>query len=135
MANIDAVREIYGAFGRGDIPAILGHLAENVDWEYGPVSTDVPWLQHRRGRAQVGEFFAALQALDFHTFTPTQFLADGAVVVALVDLEATVRATGKRFVEVDETHIWRFDDAGRVVRFRHRVDSYQQWAAFKGVGS
>ena len=69
MANIDVVREIYGAFGRGDIPAILGHLAENVDWEYGPVSTDVPWLQHRRGRAQVGEFFAALQALDFHTFT------------------------------------------------------------------
>lgn len=33
-SNIQTVQEIYAAFGRGDIPAIPGHLAENVIWEY-----------------------------------------------------------------------------------------------------
>ena len=42
MAQIETVQQIYQAFGRGDVPAILDHLADDVDWECGPVSTDVP---------------------------------------------------------------------------------------------
>lgn len=132
MKHTETVKCIYEAFARGDLPTILGYIAEDVDWEYGVVSTDVPWLQHRSGRAQVPAFFAALQALDIHAFTPTRMLGSGSVVVSLVDLDATVRATGKRIVEADEVHIWHFNEAGQVVRFRHRADTYQQWAAFHG---
>lgn len=35
MSPIETVRQIYAAFGRGDVPAILACLAEDVDWEYG----------------------------------------------------------------------------------------------------
>src|SRR5262245_50883389 len=58
--HVQAISNIYAAFGRQDIPAILAELAEDVEWEYGPNSTDVPWLQHRRGHAGAAEFFGVL---------------------------------------------------------------------------
>jgi uncharacterized protein len=133
MAHADTVQQIYEAFGRGDIPAILAHLADDVEWEYGVTSTDVPWLQPRRGRDAVPAFFQALGAIDFHAFQPKAIFAQGAVVVALIDLEGTVRATGIRLVETDEVHIWHFDDTGRVARFRHRADTHLHWTAFHGA--
>jgi ketosteroid isomerase-like protein len=123
---------MYEAFGRGDIPAILAALAEDVEWEYGVNSTDVPWLQPRRGRAAVAGFFEALGAIDFHSFRPKALLESGPTVVSLIDLDATVRATGRKVVELDEVHIWHFDEAGRVVRFRHRADTHLHWEAYHG---
>jgi ketosteroid isomerase-like protein len=131
MSHIETVKGMYEAFGRGDVPAILACLAEDVEWEYGVNSTEVPWFQPRRGRANIGAFFESLQAIEFHTFTPTRLLGDSKVVVALVDLEFTVKSTGKRVVEVDEVHIWWFNDKGEVQRFRHRADTHQQALALK----
>jgi ketosteroid isomerase-like protein len=126
------VQQIYQAFGRGDIPAILDHLAENVEWEYGINSTNVPWLQPQQGRAQVPKFFHALDTLDIHTFQPTTFFESDNTVIVLVNLEGTVRDTGRRIVEEDEVHIWHFDAARKVSRFRYRVDTHQQWSAYRG---
>ncbi len=132
MAHLQTVQQIYEAFGRGDVPVILAKLAQDVDWEYGGGSTDVPWLQPRRGREHVAGFFEALAGLDFHSFSPRAFFESDATVVVFVDLDATVRATGRRFSEVDEVHIWRFDPAGLVSGFRHRADTHKQWAAYHG---
>ena len=132
MTNIGTVQQIYEAFGRGDVPAILERLADDVDWEYGGDSTDVPWLQPRRGRPQVAGFFQALAAVDIQRFQPTTFLESGNVVVVLIQLDAVVRATGRSVAEEDEVHIWHFDDAGRVSRFRHRADTHRHWQAYKG---
>jgi ketosteroid isomerase-like protein len=92
MAQVETVQQIYQEFGRGDIPAILSHLAEDVEWEYGNNSTDVPWLQLRRGRTHVAEFLQALADFEVRRFEPKTFLESGNVVVALIDVEATVRA-------------------------------------------
>lgn len=134
MANVDVVGRIYEAFGRGDVPAILEHLAEDVEWEYGVNSTDVPWLQPLRGREEVPRFFEALSGMEFHRFEPKTLLESDNVVVALVDLEATVRETGQRISEEDEVHIWYFD-GDRVVRFRHRADTHQHQLAYQGQSS
>jgi ketosteroid isomerase-like protein len=129
----ETVRQIYQAFGRGDVGTILVHLAEDVEWEYGVTSTDVPWLQPRRGREAVAGFFQSLAAVEIHSFQPKVLLESGGVVVALIDLDATVRRTGARVVEEDEVHIWHFNPAGRVRRFRHRADTHQHWAAYAGT--
>jgi hypothetical protein len=73
MTNTETVQEIYAAFGRDDVPAILERLAEDVVWEYGVNSTDVPWLQPRRGRSDVGKFFEAPGAVEITKFQPKQF--------------------------------------------------------------
>jgi hypothetical protein len=132
MSNLQTAREIYEAFGVGDIPAILSKLSETVDWEYGAGCTDVPWLQRRSGRDGAAAFFQSLGAIEIHSFSPKAFLDGGNVVVVLVDIEFTVKATGKRVVEEDEVHIWRFNEQGKVARFRHRVDTEQHAIACRG---
>jgi uncharacterized protein len=132
MSNLPTVHAMYEAFGHGDVPAILERLAKDVEWEYGSATTTVPWLQPRRGRAGAEAFFASLAEIDMHQFEPKNFLEDGSVVVVLFDFEATVKATGRRVREVDEVHIWHFDDRGQVVRFGHRVDTLQQELAYVG---
>ena len=130
MALADIVGRIYEAFARGDVAAILEHLAADVEWEYGVSSTSVPWLQPRRGRDAVPGFFEALgSGADIHRFEVKALLEGADVVVALVDIEFTVRATGRRVVEEDEAHVWRFAN-GRVIRFRHRADTHQHQQAY-----
>jgi hypothetical protein len=133
MTPIETIQTIYAAFARGDVPTILAHLAEDVDWEHDTFPNPIPWMQPLKGRAEVPTFFdALLSRVDIHVFTPTHFMADGLTVVDLVDLEMTVKATGKRIVERDEVHIWRLNEQGLVQRFRHRVDTRQQALALQG---
>jgi uncharacterized protein len=33
MSNIETVKGVYEAFGRGDIPAILEVIADDIEWE------------------------------------------------------------------------------------------------------
>ena len=40
--NVGTVAAIYEAFGRGDLPAILDQLADDVQWEQGIRETAIP---------------------------------------------------------------------------------------------
>jgi uncharacterized protein len=131
MGNIERIQHIYAAFERGDVPAILERLDENVEWEYG-ISSDVPWLQPRRGRSEVPKFFEALSEFELHKFQPKTFLESGNVVVVLIDVDLIVKATGRRVVEEDEVHIWYFNSQGQVNKFGHKLDTHRHWAAYSG---
>ena len=130
---VQMVQNIYASFGRGDIPAILACLAEDVEWEYGASSTGVPWLEPRRGRAEVLKFFESLGGLDIKRFEPKTLLENNGIVVALIDFTAVVTATGRTINEEDEVHIWRFGSDGLVARFCHKADTHQHWAAVRSA--
>ena len=132
MSNLQTTQEIYEAFGRGDVASILSKLSETVDWEYGASSSEVPWLQRGQGANGAAAFFSSLAAIQIQKFMPKTFLDGENVVVVLVDIEFTVTATGKRVVEEDEVHIWRFDGEGKVARFRHRIDTQQHALECRG---
>jgi ketosteroid isomerase-like protein len=129
MSNIQTVQEIYSAFGAGDVPTILSKLAADIEWD-ADASGDIPFLVPRRGVDGVGAFFQSLAQADFTKFEPTTYLETGNVVVALIDATFTVKATGKTVAMVDEAHIWRFGPDGKVVNFRHRVDTLAHHRAF-----
>ena len=132
MSHTEVVGRMYAAFGRGDVPAILAELHDDVEWEYGVSSTTVPWLQPRRGPAEVPAFFQALGSLTtIHRFEVKALLESGDLVVAVIDIEFTVNATGQRVVEEDEVHILRFR-GDKVVRFRHRADTHMHQRAYDG---
>jgi uncharacterized protein len=125
MDNIATVKDIYAAFGRGDIPAILDRMADDVDWDPAPTSgrdAGVPWLAHRTGPDGVAEFFASLEPLEFPRFEPHTYLANDNQVAAIISLEIRVKASGHTIAE-DELHLWSFDDAGRVSGYQHFVDT------------
>jgi ketosteroid isomerase-like protein len=133
MTPIETVQQIYAAFGRGDVPAILARLAADVEWEYATGANPIPWLQPLKGRDQVPRFFEALQAnIEITRFEVGKIFGDGSTVVDLVNLDYTARASGRQVQEIDEVHIWHFNAAGNVQRFRHRADTWlQAWSIGK----
>jgi len=121
MGNVETVKEIYAAFGRGDIAAILGRLAEDVRWDAELDVPGVPWLQPRRGRRNIPAFFESLAPMQFTRFEPHTFFREGNQVLSLVHIEATVH--GKQYRIRNEGHLWTFDAGGTIVDFEHVTDT------------
>ena len=127
--NSETVGQLYAAFGRGDIPAILDSLDDDVQWEQWEQPTEaqkagVPWLQPRRGKAGAAEFFSLLGQLQFYSFDVRDLMASGNQVAADVSLDVA-SPNGVR-IQDEEIHLWTFNDAGKVVRFRHYIDTTRQ---------
>jgi hypothetical protein len=129
--NAETVQEIYALFGRGDIPAILGKLREDIEWEHDAVDHGVPWLVPRKGRSEVVGFFETLAGIEFRRFEPRAILEGGNQVVATIFVDLTVKATGGTIRDL-EAHLWTFDDDGKVARFKHLADTHQHVRAFRG---
>lgn len=134
MTNADTVRAIYAAFSRADGPAVLQHLADDIEWDFAyPADHAIPWLRRARGHAGAAAFFqAAAEHLDFQRLEIPYLVGEGRLVIALASLECTVKATGRVIRETEEPHVWHFDERGKVVRFRHAADTWQQWKALMG---
>lgn len=131
MSNIPAVQAIYEAFGKGDIPAILDRLADDVEWDRG-MDHGVPYLKPGKGKAHVQNFFQQLAAFQIAKFQPKNLLEGGNQVVAVIDIEGTVTATNTTITD-EELHLWTFGADGKVTEFRHLVDTAQHVAAMKGA--
>jgi ketosteroid isomerase-like protein len=132
MTQQQTIQEIYQAFGRGDVPAIIERLAEDVAWEHDANDYGVPWLKPGRGRQHVQSFFGVVATqLSSSKFELKGLLAGDNQVVAIVDLEATANATKKPLRDL-ELHLWTFAPNGKVSRFRHVVDTHQHWLASRG---
>jgi ketosteroid isomerase-like protein len=132
MSNIDTVKQLYEAFGRGDIPVIIGKLDPNVEWDVEVPTPGVPWLQPRRGAANIPAFFESLAPLSFQRFEPHTFFADGNKVFALIAIDATHVASGKQYKFPYEGHPWFFNDAGKIVKYQHVTDTALHRRAAKG---
>jgi ketosteroid isomerase-like protein len=134
--NIDVARQIYEAFGRGDVPTILEHLAADVAWESWSNNSaqraGVSWMQARKGREGVVEFFKAIADLDIRDFNVIALMANENQVAAEIEHTADVRSSGGHFRE-QEIHLWTFNDHGQVTRFRHYIDTAKHIAAAKGL--
>jgi ketosteroid isomerase-like protein len=114
--NKRAVQSIFEAFGRGDVPGVLAHLAEDVEWK-APGPSAVPYLGERRGHGGATEFFVQLGTnVEFENFEPGVFIAEGDRVVALGRERGRVRGTGKAF-DNEWALVFTFGD-GKVTNFQ-----------------
>lgn len=126
--KVTVVQSIYEAFGRGDVPAIIELLHPDVEWEHDTIDHGIPWLVARKGREEVVKFFESLSAIEFHHFEPVSYCEGPDQVAAFVRTDLTVKATGKRVVDL-EGHLFTFAPDGRVGRFRHFIDTHQHITA------
>ena len=109
------MQSIFEAFGRGDVAGVLSHLAEDVEWR-APGPSSVPYLGERRGHAGATEFFVQLGShVEFESFEPLTFIAEGDRVVALGRERGRVRGTGKTF-DNEWALVFTFG-GGKVTRF------------------
>jgi len=110
------VQQAYEGFGRGDVPAILNVVAEEVDWEFVG-SPELPYAGARRNHKEVADFFAQVPAADdILVFEPREFIEAGEHVTVLGWESATARDTGKKF-ESEWVHVFTVKD-GKITRWR-----------------
>ena len=133
--NAATAADIYAAFGRGDVPAVLARLAPDVAWESWTDNSaqrgGVPYLVPRTGPGDVAGFFAELATMTVLDFAVLDLIGTGRQVAAEVRASFAL-PNGGRFAD-EEVHLWTFDDAGRVCRFRHYVDTAKHLAAHAGA--
>jgi uncharacterized protein len=126
MGNVETIEAIYEAFGRGDVPAILDQLSDDVRWDVwdqaSPVQDEIFYIRPRTGKDGVDEFFASLADLEFHKFEVLNILSGGEHAVAVIDFDITVKPTGKRLRDL-EIHLYAFGSDGKVTAFRHVFDT------------
>jgi len=120
MSNGDIIRGLYEAFGRGDIPAVLGALDENIEW----IEAD--------GFLYGGTFHGPQEVLDGlfmklgtewegWSAVPEKIVDGGDEVVSLGTYTGKYLATGKS-ISVPFAHAWTLRD-GKPVRFQQYTDT------------
>ena len=130
--HVGTVADLYGAFGRGDVPFILDHFADDISWEEGLRVTEMPWFQRRTGKQQVAEFFQILnQSLVLSTFDPQMIVGDGDTVIAVIRIAGSIVSNGNPVEEDLWVHLWKFGADGKVASFRHIADLAREEIPFK----
>ncbi|HEV8239585.1 MAG TPA: nuclear transport factor 2 family protein [Thermoanaerobaculia bacterium] len=131
MSNSQTIRDLYDAFQRGDLPAILAVVTDDVDWNNQRVaSRECPWNGDFSGKAKLPGFFQAVgDNLDIRVFDPHTFIENGERVAVLLRIESVLRRNGKPLSN-DAVHVWDLSD-GKVSRYRHYNDTAAELEAWR----
>jgi ketosteroid isomerase-like protein len=118
ISALETVRAFYDALGRGDAPAALGLMAEDIAW-------DTMWRYKVDGRGPQKVAEGVLEPLmaEWSSFalTPTEYIATSETVVSLGRFTGVHGASGKA-VDAAYAHVWDVA-GGRIQRFRQYIDT------------
>ena len=121
----------YGAFARGDVPAVLCAFDANIRW------SEAEGFLYADGNPYVGPqavaegvFQRLVSDVENFAVTPENIIDGDEAVVAEGRYTGTVKATGAA-LNAQFAHIWGVSD-GRVVRFQQYTDT-KQWAEALGA--
>ena len=93
----DVVKRMFGAFGEGDMDALLATVHPDSHWTYIGANPGISH-GHMRGKDRVRRFFEGIyERLDMTEFNMDEWLEQGDTVVIFGSEAGTVRATGKSF--------------------------------------
>jgi uncharacterized protein len=120
MKNLDLIRNVYGAFARGDIPTVLGALDPAVAWTE---AEGFPYAGTYHGPDAVlqGVFMRLGSEWDGYQASAEEFIDGGDAIVALGQYRGTYKATG-RSMQAAFAHVWYLRD-GKVVKFVQHTDT------------
>lgn len=127
--NIELVRKGYDAFLRGDIDALMGLFADDIEWELDG-NDAVPFTGLRRGKEGVAEFFRLVNENQHPLqFEPREFIAQGDKVVALGHYAWSVKPTDRNY-ESDFAEVFTIRD-GKIARFREFMNTMAADEAYR----
>jgi ketosteroid isomerase-like protein len=118
--NKEIVENAYASFAKGDVPAALSAMADDIQWTE---ADGFPWRARtsvpRRcskgcscGLGEIGDDFAVM---------PEQFVADRDTVVALRSYGWKHKSSGEPAV-VKMVHVWTME-GGNAIAFQQHVDT------------
>jgi ketosteroid isomerase-like protein len=127
--NVQIVRDLYAAFGRGDLDGVLAACADDIHWRVHAPSV-VPFGGRYYGKDGVTTFFdRLLTAMNVTKFEPQTFLEGGDTVVVLGRHEGVAVPTGRTFAD-EWVQVFVLRD-GKVVTFSEFLECGTCEAAYR----
>ena len=123
MSRVRFVQDVYASFCRGDVPAVLGAFAADIDWRlaeshpYQP--SGIPWV----GPDAVLQNLFLRIGSDWDGFTvqPRRFHDAGETIVVEGRYTGRHKPSGKP-LDIQFCHLWRIRD-GKVAGFQQYTDT------------
>lgn len=126
----DIVKGLYDAFGKGDVPGVLGAFDPQIQWR------EAESFLYAGGNPYVGPqavaegvFQSIVSDVENFAVLPERFVEGGDTVVVEGRYRGKMKATGTP-VDAQFAHVWQLRD-GKVVRFQQYTDT-KQWADAAG---
>jgi ketosteroid isomerase-like protein len=115
--DVQVLRDAYGAFARGDVPAVMAAFHEDITWE---VPDTLPFGGTFQGHEGVGRFFGSLaETFDEISVEPQEYIDGGDVVVVIARDRVSA---GGGTAETRAAHVWRMRD-GKAAAFLELADT------------
>lgn len=129
MSNVDIISGLYEAFGRGDVPAVLGAMAPDIHWYEAEGNPYMPSGEPFVGPdAVLEELFMKLGGdFDGFTVTPHSYHDAGDVVVVEARYTGKSNHTGAP-IDIQVCHLWTVRD-GKITKFQQYVNTAELQAA------
>ena len=122
--NVQLVRGLYEAFGKGDVAAVLGKMDRSIEWREAENFVYADRSPYVGPQAVLDGVFMRLgSGWDGFTVSPEEWLDASNHVIVLGTYSGAHKATGRR-VRAQFTHVWAVR-AQRVVRFQQYTDTKQ----------
>ena len=125
MDNVGFLKSLYDAFGRGEIPTVLGAMSPDIHWYQAEGNPYRP-----SGEAWVGPdavlnnlFMRLGTEWDGFSVQPKSFYGAVNNVIVEARYHGKFKATGKS-MDAQVCHVWEVKD-GKVTRFQQYVDTAQ----------
>jgi uncharacterized protein len=123
MSNpVEIVKEMYAAFGRGDVAGVMAHLADDVVWSAeGPAAMVFTGVRHGKRETLEGFFGGIAQEHADPKLEMTEFVSEGDSVAAFGRYAATLKSSGQR-VDSPVGHLFKFR-GGKVVHYTNLLNT------------
>ncbi len=97
MNNLEIVKEVYRLFGERNIPALLSHFHQDIEF-VRPGNADIPFAGTFKGHDGLIKMFTVIsQSIKLKAFTPEKFFINENMVVVLGSDTAEVISTGRSY--------------------------------------
>ena len=130
--NLAVIGSVYEAFGKGDIPAIMDALADDISWEQwadnSAQKAGISYMQPHTGKDSALTFFGLAGQMNVTELQVLNLMAGGNQVAVEFVISACNPQTGKTYRD-EEMHLWGFNEAGKINRLRHYTDTAKHIAA------
>ena len=129
--NVGLIRSLYEAFGRGDVPTVLGAMDPGIVWneaEGFPYADKNPYVGPNA--VLEGVFMKLAGEWDGFSVAPEEVHGAGDVVVATGRYGGAYKKTGKR-IHAQFAHVWKLRGA-KIVKFQQYTDTLQATSAVSG---
>ena len=129
--NVELIKQVYAAFKRADIKALLALFAEDFDFQHPMPQTIWPFAGIRKGHQAFIEFIqGSSSVIEREHFEGGQYIAQGDWVVVLLSERMRAKSTAVAF-DNPHVHVFKIVD-GKIAKLMIFEDTAPIIAALQG---